>query len=46
MKISSQLKEGIYEVSFRYHSKLDGYAKYCRYTEVIRNREQKAKNEY
>jgi len=25
MKISSQLKSGIYEVSFRYHSKLDGY---------------------
>jgi hypothetical protein len=26
MKISSQLKGGIYEVSFGYHSKLDGYA--------------------
>ena len=26
MKISSPLKGGIYEVSFRYHSKLDGYA--------------------
>jgi len=26
MKISSQLKRGIYEVSFGYHSKLDGYA--------------------
>jgi len=26
MKISSQLKGGIYEVSFRYHSKLEGYA--------------------
>ena len=26
MKISNQLKGGIYEVSFRYHSKLDGYA--------------------
>ena len=26
MKISSPLKEGIYEVSFGYHSKLDGYA--------------------
>ncbi len=26
MKISNQLKGGIYEVSFGYHSKLDGYA--------------------
>jgi hypothetical protein len=26
MKISSLLKGGIYEVSFEYHSKLDGYA--------------------
>jgi len=26
MKISSQLKGGIYKVSFGYHSKLDGYA--------------------
>ncbi len=26
MKISSQLKGGIYEVSFGFHSKLDGYA--------------------
>ena len=26
MKISSQLKGGIYEVSFGYHSKLDGCA--------------------
>jgi len=26
MKISSQLKRGIYTVSFGYHSKLDGYA--------------------
>ena len=26
MKISSRLKGGIYEVSFRCHSKLDGYA--------------------
>ena len=26
MKISSQLKGSIYEVSFGYHSKLDGYA--------------------
>ena len=26
MKISSRLKGGIYEVSFGYHSKLDGYA--------------------
>ena len=26
MKISSQLKGGIHEVSFGYHSKLDGYA--------------------
>ena len=26
MKISRQLKGGIYEVSFGYHSKLDGYA--------------------
>ena len=26
MKINSQLKGGIYEVSFGYHSKLDGYA--------------------
>ena len=26
MKISSLLKGGIYEVSFGYHSKLDGYA--------------------
>ena len=26
MKISSQLKGGIYEVSFGYHSKLGGYA--------------------
>jgi hypothetical protein len=26
MKISSQLKGGIYEVSFGYQSKLDGYA--------------------
>jgi len=26
MKISSRLKRGIYEVSFGYHSKLDGYA--------------------
>lgn len=26
MKISSQLKGGIYEVSFGYHSKLEGYA--------------------
>ncbi len=26
MKISSQLKGGIYEASFGYHSKLDGYA--------------------
>jgi hypothetical protein len=25
MKISSQLKGGIYEVSFGHHSKLDGY---------------------
>ena len=25
MKISSRLKGGIYEVSFGYHSKLDGY---------------------
>jgi hypothetical protein len=26
MKISGQLKGGIYEVSFGFHSKLDGYA--------------------
>jgi len=26
MKISRQLKGGIYEVSFGFHSKLDGYA--------------------
>ena len=26
MKISSQLKGGIYEVRFGFHSKLDGYA--------------------
>jgi hypothetical protein len=26
MKISSRLKGGIYEVSFGYHSKLEGYA--------------------
>jgi len=26
MKVSSQLKGGIYEVSFGYNSKLDGYA--------------------
>ena len=26
MKFSSQLKGGIYEVSFGFHSKLDGYA--------------------
>ena len=26
MKISSRLKGGIYEVSFGFHSKLDGYA--------------------
>jgi hypothetical protein len=26
MKISSQLKGGIYKVSFGFHSKLDGYA--------------------
>ena len=26
MKISSLLKGGIYEVSFGFHSKLDGYA--------------------
>ena len=26
MKISNQLKGGIYEVSFGYHSKLDEYA--------------------
>jgi hypothetical protein len=26
MKISNQLKGGIYEVSFGFHSKLDGYA--------------------
>ena len=26
MKISSRLKGGTYEVSFGYHSKLDGYA--------------------
>jgi len=26
MKISSKLKGGIYEVSFGFHSKLDGYA--------------------
>jgi hypothetical protein len=26
MKISSPLKDGIYEVSFGFHSKLDGYA--------------------
>jgi len=26
MEISSQLKGGIYEVSFGFHSKLDGYA--------------------
>ncbi|MGB7533958.1 MAG: hypothetical protein WA977_13450 [Halobacteriota archaeon] len=26
MKISSLLKGGIYEVSFGYHSKLEGYA--------------------
>ena len=26
MKISNQLKGGIYEVSFGYHPKMDGYA--------------------
>jgi len=26
MKISNQLKGGIYEVSFGFHSKLEGYA--------------------
>ena len=26
MKISNQLKGGIYEVSFGFHSKMDGYA--------------------
>jgi hypothetical protein len=26
MKISSRLKGGVYEVSFGYHSKLEGYA--------------------
>mgnify|MGYP000648469526 CR=1 FL=1 len=32
MKVSSLLKGGIYEVSFGYKPKMEGYAKYCGYT--------------